>query len=99
MLTDIERAKYKEIARRIRFDVIKMTYHAGSGHPGGSLSLVELLTMLYFKHLVHKPNDPNWQDRDKVVLSKGHACPALYAVLAESGYYPRVEMWTLRKFG
>ncbi len=99
MLTDIERAKYREIARRIRFDVIKMTYHAGSGHPGGSLSLVELFTMLYFKHLVHKPNDPNWQDRDRLVLSKGHACPALYAVLAESGYYPREEMWTLRKFG
>lgn len=88
-----------EIARRIRFDVIKMTYHAGSGHPGGSLSIVELLTALYFHHIHHNPQMPNWQERDRVILSKGHACPGLYAALAEAGYFPREELWSLRKLG
>ncbi|MCD6594935.1 transketolase [bacterium] len=99
MLDDNDLQKYSEIARRIRFDVIKMTYHAGSGHPGGSMSIAEILTILYFKHLAHRPSEPHWENRDRVILSKGHACPALYAVLAEAGYYPRDEMWTLRKFG
>ncbi|RKZ29035.1 transketolase [bacterium] len=99
MLDDENFQRLSEIARRIRFDVVKMTYHAGSGHPGGSMSIAEILTILYFKHLRHRPSEPHWADRDRVVLSKGHACPALYAVLAEAGYYPREEMWTLRKFG
>ena len=99
MLDPQTREKFEQIARRIRFDIIKMTYHAGSGHPGGSLSIADILTVLYFKYLRHKPEDPNWNERDIVILSKGHACPALYAVLAEAGYYPREEMWTLRKFG
>ena len=99
MLDEKTRERFSEIARRIRFDIIKMTYHAGSGHPGGSLSIADILTVLYFKYLRHKPENPNWEERDIVILSKGHACPALYAVLAEAGYYPREEMWTLRKFG
>ncbi|RKZ32486.1 transketolase [bacterium] len=99
MLDDNTIKDLKNLARRIRFDIIKMTYMAGSGHPGGSLSIADILTVLYFKHLRHKPDQPNWVDRDRVILSKGHACPALYALLAESGYYPRDEMWTLRKLG
>ncbi|MCD6418431.1 transketolase [bacterium] len=96
-ITDTSRLE--EIARRVRFDIIKMTYHAGSGHPGGSLSIADILTALYFNALNHDPKNPEWNDRDRVILSKGHACPALYAVLAEAGYFPREELWTLRKFG
>ncbi len=99
MLSEREREFLGEVARRIRFDVVKMTYHAGSGHPGGSLSLAEVMALLYFKHLRHRPNDPGWEHRDRVILSKGHACPALYAALAEAGYFPRSELWTLRKLG
>lgn len=76
-----------------------MTNSAGSGHPGGSLSAVEILTCLFFKIMKHNPKDPAWPDRDRFVLSKGHAAPALYAVLAESGYLPVDELWTLRKLG
>lgn len=88
-----------ERAQRIRQHIVKMTNLAGSGHPGGSLSAVEILTCLYFKLMKHDPKDPAWPDRDRFVLSKGHAAPALYAVLAESGYFPIEELWTLRKLG
>jgi transketolase len=76
-----------------------MIYSAGSGHPGGSLSCVELLTVLYFSILRHNPRLPDWDMRDRFILSKGHAAPALYAVLAESGYFPVDELMTLRKTG
>ncbi|MEM4263187.1 MAG: transketolase, partial [Thermoplasmata archaeon] len=82
-----------------RQHIVKMTNIAGSGHPGGSLSAVEILTCLFFKIMKHNPKDPSWQDRDRFILSKGHAAPALYAVLAESGYFPIEELWTLRKLG
>ncbi len=72
---------------------------AGSGHPGGSLSAVEILSALYFRVLRHKPADPLWPDRDRFILSKGHAAPALYTVLAECGYLPQEELITLRKIG
>lgn len=70
---------------------------AGSGHPGGSLSCVEILVTLYFKVLRHNPNDPEWPDRDRFVLSKGHAAPCLYAVLSRTGYFFREWLWELRK--
>ena len=70
-----------------------------SGHTGGSLSLVEILISLYYYKVKHNPKDPSWRSRDKVILSKGHGCPALYAVLANCGYFPREELWTLRKLG
>ncbi|MFP4459109.1 MAG: transketolase [Candidatus Zixiibacteriota bacterium] len=89
----------KAIARRIRYDIIKMTYHAGSGHPGGSLSMAEGLTALYFDKLNHNPKNPWMDGRDRVILSKGHAAPLLYATLAEAGYFERKELWTLRKLG
>ena len=72
---------------------------AGSGHPGGSLSAVEILCALYFRILRHNPQDPAWPDRDRFILSKGHGVPALYAVLAECGYLPAEELTTLRKVG
>ncbi len=85
------------IARRLRRRIITMTGKAGSGHPGGSLSAVEIITALYFKLLRHKPSDPQWSDRDRFVLSKGHAAPLLYATLAECGYFPVDELSTLRQ--
>ena len=74
-----------------------MLTEAGSGHPGGSLSATDILTALYFKLLRHDPKNPKWPDRDRVVLSKGHGAPALYAALAHSGYFPTSQLITLRK--
>jgi len=90
-------AEMEAIAKRLRCHIITMIGKAGSGHPGGSLSAVEILTALYFKVLKHKPQDPNWPDRDRFILSKGHAAPALYATLAECGYFPVDELATLRQ--
>jgi transketolase len=87
------------MANRLRIEIVKMIGAAGSGHPGGSLSEVELLSALYFKVLRHDPKNPNWPDRDRFILSKGHGCPALYAVLAEAGYIDPAVLGTLRKLG
>ena len=89
----------EEAARRIRRHIIRMLAEAGSGHPGGSLSAVEILSALYFRVLRHDPHNPSWPDRDRFILSKGHACPVLYATLAECGYLPVEELLTLRKMG
>ncbi len=85
------------IAKRLRRHIISMTGKAGSGHPGGSLSAVEIVTALYFKVLRHRPQDPCWSHRDRFILSKGHAAPLLYAALAECGYFPVDELLTLRQ--
>ena len=69
--------------------ILKSTFEAGSGHPGGSLSMVEVLTSLYFKVMRHDPENPLWEDRDRFVLSKGHGAPGLYTVLALSGYFEK----------
>jgi transketolase len=90
-------AGMEAIAKRLRRHIITMTGKAGSGHPGGSLSAVEILTTLYFRVLRHKPSDPQWSDRDRFILSKGHAAPLLYATLAECGYFPVDELLTLRQ--
>ncbi|MBU0686009.1 MAG: transketolase [Thermoplasmatota archaeon] len=87
------------IAKRVRLHSIKMIYHAGSGHPGGSLSCADILTALYFHVMKHDPKRLDWSDRDRFVLSKGHAAPALYAVLAEAGYFSVDELSSLRKMG
>lgn len=87
------------IARTVRADIVRMTAAAGSGHPGGSLSAVELMTALYFGVMNHRPQEPKWPDRDRFILSKGHACPLLYSVMARAGYFPVAELTTLRKFG
>jgi len=89
----------EEIARRVRVHIVKSTHEAGSGHPGGSLSATDILTALYFEIMDHRPEEPEWPKRDRLVLSKGHAAPALYGVLAESGYFPVEELMTLRKLG
>ena len=90
-------AEMEAIAKRLRRHIITMTGKAGSGHPGGSLSAVEIVTALYFRVLQHKPSDPCWSDRDRFILSKGHAAPLLYAALAECGYFPVDELLTLRQ--
>jgi transketolase len=87
----------KSVARRLRIHIVNMIARAGSGHPGGSLSAVEIVTALYWKVLRHKPADPLWPDRDRFILSKGHAAPVLYAALAECGYFPVAELNTLRQ--
>jgi transketolase len=89
----------KRLANRMRVEIVKMIGAAGSGHPGGSLSEVELLAALYFRVLHHDPRSPQWPERDRFILSKGHGCPALYAVLAEAGYVDRTVLATLRKLG
>ncbi len=89
----------KKMAVQIRKDIINMITEAGSGHPGGSLSSVELMVALYFDKLRHNPNNPNWEDRDRVIFSKGHACPLLYSLLARSGYFSPDKLVTLRKLG
>jgi transketolase len=85
------------VAKRLRRHIIMMIGKAGSGHPGGSLSAVEIVTSLYFNLLRHNPKDPHWPDRDRFILSKGHAAPLLYAALAECGYFPVEELLTLRQ--
>jgi len=88
---------FKELARKIRILAIEAIYHARSGHPGGSLSVADILTILYFDELRLDPRQPHWADRDRFVLSKGHACPALYAALALKGFFPSEEVRGLRK--
>lgn len=95
----MESINYKEIAARIRVDVIKAVYSAGSGHPGGSLSAADILTALYFREMNIDPKNPRLKGRDRFVLSKGHAAPVQYATLAERGYFPVEDMMTLRKLG
>jgi transketolase len=86
-------------ARTIRQDIVRMLFAAGSGHPGGSLSVTDLVTALVFHDLRLDPTRPEWPERDRLVLSKGHAAPALYAALAERGYFPRGELLSLRQLG
>lgn len=89
----------KDKAREIRAHIIRMTAAAGSGHPGGSLSAADIVTTLYFHVMRIDPENPSWPDRDRFVLSKGHAAPVLYAALAERGFFPVEELLTLRRLG
>lgn len=89
----------QEKAKVVRRHIIRMLAKAGSGHPGGSLSATDLIVALYYGKLRHNPKNPKWPDRDRFVMSKGHGCPAWYAVLAEHGYFPVSELDTLRQFG
>ena len=94
-MTELERR-----ANEMRSDIVSMIAEAGSGHPGGSLSSADILTALYFGGVLeHDPARPDWDERDRFILAKGHAAPALYAVLAQAGYFPREELLTLRKLG
>ncbi len=89
----------KAKALEIRREIIRMLGEAGSGHPGGSLSATDIMTALYFNVMNHDPKNPKWPDRDRFVLSKGHASPVLYSALALSGYFPKEELLTFRKLG
>lgn len=89
----------KEKAKEVRKWIIKMTYAAKSGHPGGSLSAADIITYLYFKEMNVDPKNPKWDDRDRFVLSKGHASPALYSVLALKGFFPVENLLTFRRLG
>jgi transketolase len=94
---NLSTAELKKMAKKLRRHIITMIATAGSGHPGGSLSAADIITALYFKVLHYNPQNPQWADRDRFILSKGHAAPILYAALAESGYFPVAELATLRK--
>jgi transketolase N-terminal domain/subunit len=86
-------------ANKIRESIIESLLQAGSGHTAGSLGMTDVLTLLYFHTLKHDPKNPNWEERDRLILSNGHICPALYATMAHAGYFPIKELQTLRKFG
>ena len=92
-------AELAAIAKQMRREVIEMITEAKSGHPGGSLSATEIVVTLFFDVLRHDPANPKWKDRDRFLLSKGHCCPILYAVMAEFGYCPKDQLNTLRKLG
>lgn len=89
----------KTRAKQIRRDIIEMTYKAASGHPGGSLSAVEIVASLFFSVMKHDPKNPKWPDRDRMILSKGHATPLLYSCMAQTGYFDRSLLSTFRTLG
>ena len=90
-------SKLKKTAAKIRLGIIESVHAAKSGHPGGSLSIADIITYLYFEEMNVDPTNPKWEDRDRFVLSKGHTAPALYAALAEKGFFPTESLTTLRK--
>lgn len=92
-------AELQAICKSVRRSILEMIFHAKSGHPGGSLSAVETLVTLYFDVLRHRPEEPHWAERDRFILSKGHACPVLYSVMAECGYTPKDQLNTFRRLG
>ena len=92
-------AKLDAIAREGRVQIIRMLTHAGSGHPGGSLSVIDILVDLYFNRMRYNPRRPTWEDRDRFVLSKGHCVPAQYFCMAKAGFFPESLLLTLRKLG
>lgn len=99
MLTDAQNAALSTTAGTIRQDIIRMLMAAGSGHTAGPLGMADVFTLLYFHTLRHKPDEPLWPERDRLILSNGHICPVLYAAMARSGYFPVEELQTLRMFG
>src|SRR6266851_9286745 len=99
MATSQEITRLQDISKNTRKIILETLAEAGSGHPGGSLSAVELLVTLYFYKLRHDPKNPKWPDRDRFILSKGHGAPLLYSILAQAGYFPLSELKSLRKLG
>lgn len=98
-LSDEEISRLEAKANEIRQSIIEMLMAAGSGHTAGPLGMADIFTLLYFDILKHDPDNPDWPERDRLVLSNGHICPVLYATLAHRGYFPVEELKTLRKFG
>ena len=99
MMDNIKKTELKKRALEVRMGIIEGVHSAKSGHPGGSLSCTDILTYLYFEHMNIDPKDPKAANRDRLVLSKGHAAPALYSVLANRGYFPVDDLKTLRQIG
>ena len=99
MTNNLHKSNLKDIALQIRIDIIRSLAEARSGHLGGSLGLADVFTALYFQMLNHKPENPGWKDRDRLILSIGHVAPVLYTTLAHAGYFPIEELLTLRKLG
>ena len=98
-MTPVEKQQLKITACKVRMGIIDSTHSAKAGHPGGSLSATEMFTYLYFKEMNIDPKNPKWEDRDRFVLSKGHAAPGLYSTLAHRGFFPVEDLTTLRKIG
>ncbi len=98
-LTSADVTRLELQANSIRQSIIEMLYEAKSGHTAGPLGMADIFTLLYFEVLQHDPKNPNWNDRDRLILSNGHICPVLYATLAHAGYFSVDELMTLRKFG
>src|ERR1700687_3399905 len=92
-------AELQPIAKQVRREIVEMITHAKPGPPGGSLSATEIVVTLFYDVMNHDPQNPKWPDRDRFILSKGHAAPVLYSVLAECGYCPKDQLNTLRKLG
>ncbi len=92
-------AQLEEKANEIRKDLVKTLEHAGSGHSAGPLGMADMFTALYFHILNHRPKQPNWKDRDRLILSNGHTCPIRYVCMAHAGYFPKKELLTLRRLG
>lgn len=95
----LDTSELQKIANEIRRDVVKMIAEAGSGHPAGSLGSADIFTAFYFQILNHDPKNPDWEERDRFILSCGHYCPAQYAALARAGYFSQTELKQLRKLG
>lgn len=98
-MKDEQKKALQQTANKVRRGAVEAVYAAQSGHPGGSLSIADVMTYLYFQELRIDPENPRWEDRDRLVLSKGHVCPALYAALALRGYFPVEELKTFRRVG
>jgi len=92
-------AKLEEKSRSLRVSIVKSLHKSQSGHTGGSLSAIDIMTVLYFHTMKHDPANPKWDGRDRFVLSKGHAAPALYVALADAGYFPKEDLMMLRRLG
>jgi len=99
MMQEEQTRELERIANDLRCLVLNMVYRAGSGHIGGSLSAADMVAALYFSEMRVDPARPEWADRDRFILSKGHACPIVYAALARRGFFPEEELWRLRKLG
>ncbi|PIT85708.1 transketolase [Candidatus Micrarchaeota archaeon CG10_big_fil_rev_8_21_14_0_10_59_7] len=96
-MTDVRELRL--MANTVRQDLIRMLAEAKSGHAGGTIGLADVFTVLYFNALNHDPKNPEWPERDRFILSNGHVAPVRYAVMAETGYFPKEELMTLRKLG
>jgi transketolase len=98
-MANADLAKLQDLARWSRVQILRMLTHAGSGHPGGSLSVIDILVALYFNRMRYDPARPTWEGRDRLVLSKGHCVPAQYCCMARAGFFPESQLVTLRKLG